>query len=305
LVLVDCAPTEVIPRTNSIFSSSTTPVPLEFVPFQAGSEEFIDSKSFSDWSKSERRPFPSKKSLLQNLLWYYEQIPPGLDIKNPSLVSLIYYLLREPSSRWMLYVLLLNRYSKFHEDSVEKRMNETLETDIIDLQRWRRRARQSVNKIKLAMKFVSLNTPMRRPQEKSLPVDTQLAGICASLLDDYEHLVAELQAYSPGMEFIISMATVMVQFTVARQSTLESVNIRRLTYIALVIAPLGLVTGLFSMSDDFIPGHSKFWIYVVTSTSTVLLVLAISLAIDPSFRGNLLDRKRPAKGISRHNRGKF
>ena len=249
-------------------------------------------------------PFPLRESLLQNLLWYYRQTPPGLDSKSPSLVSLIYYPLKETSSRWMLYVLLLIRYSKWHEYSVEKHMNETLETDIIDFQRWRRRAKQSTHKIQLAMKFLAFNTPVRDTKGGSSD-SNELAAICASLLADYEHLIAELQSYSSSMEFIISMATAMVQFKVARQSILESVNIRRLTYIILVFAPLGLVAALFSMSDDFIPGHSKFWIYVVTSISAVFLIVAISLAVDSSFRIQILDRKGAANEALWYTRGKF
>ncbi|KAL2833773.1 hypothetical protein BDW59DRAFT_156575 [Aspergillus cavernicola] len=289
VILIDRVTGQLTPHMSFPDSRSPARLSVEFASFQGGSEDFVDCDPFSKWSASHCTPFPPKISLLQNMLWYYEQTPPGLDVKNPSLLSLLYYPLKEISSRWILYVLVINRYSKFYEYSVKKRMNETLETDILDLQRWRRRARQSVNKITLAVEFIRVSKPPNRHSRPAAststsPIDTntdtQLADICAALLKDYQHIVTELRAYNRGMEFIISMATAMVQFTVARQSTVESVNIRRLTYIALVFAPLGLAAGLFSMAEDFIPGHSKFWIYIVTSITIVLLVLGVSLATD-------------------------
>lgn len=61
----------------------------------------------------------------------------------------------------MVYVLLLNRYYKYYEYSVNKPHlnNSALGAALIDLQRWRRRARQSLTKVKHITQFTNFHAP--------------------------------------------------------------------------------------------------------------------------------------------------
>lgn len=84
-----------------------------------------------------------------------------------------------------------------------------------------------------------------------------------------------LQDYADSLERMVAVATSMVQLLASRRSILEAVNVRRLTYIALVFVPLGWVASLFSMSDTYLPGHEHFWVYFATAFPLLALVLLL------------------------------
>lgn len=273
-------------------SASSDPMRLGIVPFQGGPEGFLDHGPFSDWYQREDSEVPPNTSLLKSLVWHLERRrPPGLHVKTPNLVSLMYYPLKEISSKFMLYVQIIDRYSRFFEYSVERRMNETLDTDIHDLYLWRRRAGQSAAKVGHVIKFISANMVAEEEVESFGP-----------LLADYRHVAAGLEANNQILEFVISLTTAMVQISMARQAIAESGNIRRLTYVALVFAPLGLVAALLSMSDEFLPGHPKFWVYCMAAACVVVLVTGVSLVTDSTnalhLRGKqFFGRKQSEKGV--------
>ncbi|KAI0132049.1 hypothetical protein BJ170DRAFT_229075 [Xylariales sp. AK1849] len=285
LILVDSSSTDSIPNRASTIPSIMPPSPRKLTPLQGGIEDFARAASFAEFAASPRQPLPPKSSMLQTLLWYYKERPPGLDVDNPNLLLMAYYPIKVVSSHWMLYVLLLNRYYRFYEYSVNKQAVETsLESELVDLQRWRRRARQSISKLRNVTTFISLHSSS---VSSSGPRNECLSEICAGLLEDYRHIVNEIEDYNKGLEFLITIRTAMVQVSVARQSILEASNVRRLTYVALLFAPLGLVATLFSMADVFLPGNPKFWIYLVTAILALLVVLGVAFATDSSTRSGL------------------
>jgi len=96
------------------------------------------------------------------------------------------------------------------------------------------------------------------------------------MLKDINYLLSQLTDYSRSLEQIVPVATLMVQLLDSRGSMLEAINVRRLTYIALVFVPLSWVASLFSMSDNYSPGHEQFWVYFATALPLLLLVLLLS-----------------------------
>lgn len=75
---------------------------------------------------------------------------------------------------------------------------------------------------------------------------------------------------------MIPIMTSIIQLLDLRRSTVETIYVKRLTYIALVFLPLSFVATLFSMSEPFSITDSGFWIYIVTAIPLLLLVLAAS-----------------------------
>ena len=306
-MLVDASSADLIPKEKSATSRLSRHTPMKHVPFQGGFEDFLDAAPFSAATGSTRAPVLTKSSLLQNLLWYYQQRPPGLDIEDPSLLSLMYSPIRIVSSHWMLYVLLLNRYYKTYEYSLKKvRAGSALETDLIDLQRWRRRTKQSLTKIGQVMAFIHLHMPQPLPNDPSAmaPVKSELSDMCAALLGDFQHITEEIKDYRQGMDFLISISTAMSQLSMAREANHEAVNLKRLTYVALVFAPLGLVAAVFSMSTDFLPGQPRFWIFLVTAISAITIVAGLALMM--GFKSSILSRTwmRSKNGIELGSSGK-
>lgn len=283
--------TDLVSKYDSRSSEVPKQEPRTHIPFQGGFEDFEAPMPFSLFAASSPKLLPIKNSFLLNVLRYYEQPPPGLDINDPSLISLLYYPIRWVSSNWMLYVLLVNCYYKSYEYSVNRRGVETvLETSLVDLQRWRRRTKQSLSKLNIITSSIRLNMPTpqqhARTNSPSDVITSELSAVCTILLGDYAHLIDEIRDYRHGMDFLISISTTMFQLSTARQSIQEAINIRRLTYVAIFSAPLGLVAAVFSMSADFQPGQRNFWVFVVTALVATSFVVGLTL-IPGSVAGKL------------------
>lgn len=106
------------------------------------------------------------------------------------------------------------------------------------------------------------------------------------VLKDAGYIMSQLNHYGDSLEQIIPVATSMVQLLDSRRSTLEAANVSRLTYIALVFVPLSWVASLFSMSDEYSPGHRYFWVYVATALPLMIFVLFLSVL----HKGELIGR---------------
>ncbi|CAG9948361.1 unnamed protein product [Clonostachys rosea f. rosea IK726] len=57
-----------------------------------------------------------------------------------------------------------------------------------------------------------------------------------------------------------------------RRSIREAKAVKALTLVGMVFIPLAFTTGLFSMSDEYLPGMEKFWTFFAVSVPLVLLV---------------------------------
>lgn len=207
-----------------------------------------------------------KRSMLSSLLYYFRTNPPGFRTSNPSTLCFAYYPLRIALAEWVLYSHLVSRYHKHYEYSLQDVHKRPLESDIVDLQRWRRRITQSRQKLGLLSQFI---TYWKKDEVDKHPWDM--------LLLDIDSIISKLQHYGHSMEQVVPVATGMVQLLDARESARQAANVTTLTYIATVFVPLSWVAGLFSMSGRFLPGGDRFWVYVSTAFPLSLFVLLVSV----------------------------
>lgn len=207
-----------------------------------------------------------KRSMLSSLLHYFRNHPPGFRPSNPSTLCFAYYPLRIALAEWVLYSHVVSRYHKHYEYSLQDVHKRPLESDIVDLQRWRRRITQSRQKLGVLSQFI---TYWRKDEVDKQPWDM--------LLLDIDSIMSKLQHYGHSMEQVMPVATGMVQLLDARESARQAANVTALTYIATVFVPLSWVAGLFSMSDHFLPGREKFWVYISTAFPLSLVVLLVSV----------------------------
>lgn len=237
-------------------------------PLHGGFEDFDQPVSFSSFGLAQRNCLTSwdKSSMLASLLHYFQNHPPGFVVAEPSILSLGYYPIKIALAEWMLYMHLVSRYLKYYEYSLQNIHNRLHDTDIVELQRWRRRSKQSQHKLHLLSVFISYWL--------SVEIDKRPWDM---LLKDIDYIRLQLKDYSHSIELMVPVATSMVQLLDSRQSVLQAANITRLTYIALVFVPLSWVTGLFSMSENFSPGEEHFWMYFATALPLLLVVLFISI----------------------------
>ncbi|KAI8966027.1 hypothetical protein F5Y11DRAFT_236645 [Daldinia sp. FL1419] len=188
-------------------------------------------------------------------------------IRNPSMVLLCSSSLRFALREFLVYSATMHRYVKHYEYSSKDLSFALRGDDIDDLQIWRRRAFQTLQKL-LAMKnFIEYWS-----------TEEQLLGVpqAAWLIKDIQHLITAIEHHSRSLEAIIPVTMAMVQLVDMRRSVEEASHVKQLTYLALVFVPLSFVTGLFSMSEHVSPGSSGFWLYFVVAIPLLFLVLGAS-----------------------------
>lgn len=207
-----------------------------------------------------------KRSMLSSLVHYFQNHPPGFTTSNPSTLCFAYYPLRIALAEWVLYIHLVSRFQKYYEYSLQDVHKRPLESDIVDLQRWRRRLTQSRHKLSILSQFI---TYWLKDEGDKQPWDMVLL--------DIDSIISKLQHYEHSMEQVVPVATGMVQLLDARESARQAANVTTLTYTAMVFVPLSWMAGLFSMSDGFLPGGDKFWVYVSTALPLSIVVLLVSI----------------------------
>lgn len=250
-------------------SESVTPLTLQTRLFQGGFQDFFSEPSFSDNTGHESGP--ARSSPLESFVYYWSlQRPPGFNINDPTLFGLSYYALRIDVAEWIAYLELIYHYIQQYKHSPDAILAsigqiETLTDDIQSLQRWGRRSIATARKIRYVMGFLDHRMTKNEDKESST-----LIG------QDYEQLALNLDAYSRRLEVMVSIATSLVQAIDCRRSLTETMNISRLSYLALTFIPLTFVSGLFSMKDKVAPGGKQFWLYFAISIPLCMLVFLIA-----------------------------
>ncbi|KAK0706120.1 hypothetical protein B0T26DRAFT_655760 [Lasiosphaeria miniovina] len=230
-----------------------------------GFEDFVQSASFASFTSVTTDRSWDKESILSSLIHYFRNQPPGFAASEPSILSLGYYPIRIVLAEWILYTHLMSRYFKYYEYTLHGIENRLHDSDIIDLQRWRRRSMQSQHKLILLSEFVDYWLPQE--------ADKQPWNL---IRKDIKHVLSQIEHYHRSLEHTVPVATSMVQLLDSRRWMLEAANVSRLTFIALVFVPLSWVASVFSMSENYSPGHENFWVYFATALPVLFLVLILS-----------------------------
>jgi hypothetical protein len=249
--------------------------PLRFhrVPLHQGFEDFRTPVSFSTFQSSEPplKGSGGSTSLLKVLLNCFSESLPAFEPTSPTVLDLAYYPMRIVISEWMLYSQVMARYLAYYEYSLK-----TIDTaiyeergDVIDLQKWRHRAIQSQFKIESTKQFVAYQSAQENKH-----------AVWDLIVNDLDQVSRKIEQYGLSLERIIPVVTSIVQLLDSQQSIAESINVKRLTYVALIFIPLSWVASLFSIPGDFAPGQSKFWVYFAVSLPLCIAVITFSLLIN-------------------------
>jgi Mg2+ and Co2+ transporter CorA len=214
---------------------------------------------------------PGRLSLFDDLIYYWtKERPPVFNPASLTLASLSYYPLKIVAAEWMSYINLLAYSVENYECSIEGLpISATelpkLESYIRHLQSWRRRSMASARNVRSLASFVeSDGTDLPGPE------------IWASLVRDYEHIAANIDSYGRRLEAMTPVITSFITIVESRRSFLETMNVSRLTYMALVFVPLTFVSSLFSMAGDTAPGAKYFWVYFAVAIPVLALVFLIA-----------------------------
>ncbi|KAL8712684.1 MAG: hypothetical protein Q9220_003216 [cf. Caloplaca sp. 1 TL-2023] len=239
--------------------------------FQGGLEDFRSGPSFHDSEDPETQLGPN--STLENIAFYLaREWPPNMDLQQPSLASVAYYPLKIIAAEWMIYLEVVHRLVKKYEyrpDSFPLALEQVsiLNADLYALQRWSRQNMGTAHKIRSVITF------LKHQKSKDDPTKSNV-----SLTEDYEHILSCIDVYNHRIELTVSIVASLIQIVDSRRSFVETANIKRLTYLALVFVPLTFISSLFSMAERFAPGGEYFWIYFVVA---IPVCAAVFLVVRP------------------------
>ncbi|KAJ5211414.1 hypothetical protein N7491_011232 [Penicillium cf. griseofulvum] len=255
--IVDSTTPDILEPSATTFHSERTR--FRCTPLHNGFEDFRNPVSFSqlDSSKPITGVLGLSGSHLEVLVNCFSSGDMTLNSAGPSVLNLAYYSMRINISEWMLYIQVMARYLSYYEYSL-RNINSAIDGergDMIDLQKWRHRSLQSQLKLRSARHFVHYWLAQGH--------NSNSGDIWPLIVKDFDLLISQIEQYGQSLERIIPIVTSMVQLSDAQRSISESVNVRRLTYVALVFIPLSWVAAIFSMADGYAPGQSKFWVYFV------------------------------------------
>ncbi|KAK4447210.1 hypothetical protein QBC34DRAFT_410097 [Podospora aff. communis PSN243] len=276
LILLDSTTRNLTPECEETVSCSGKIASLAIpqTPRRLGVEGFTDMPSYSATI-----PGQESSSTQTSTIWQLTEAMRSSNVRriltDHSIISLVYLPCRMAMAEWALYAILMQAYAKHYEysfNSLPSLIENVKNRDFIELHRWRRRSRQSLYKLRLVEAFVVHWQTMERVMGSSEnPSDAQQADL---LLLDIKHIANRIDEYMRSLELMAPMATSLLQLMDSERSVSEAVNVRRLTYIALVFVPLSFVASIFSMGDDFAPGRPGFWVYFAVAIPMALVVLA-------------------------------
>lgn len=258
-------------------------------PLHNSFEDFRKPLSFSQFQSLNPLATTSSplRSELEVLMDCFMDEEPTLHATNASVLNLAYHALRINIAEWKIYCQVMARYLSYYEYSL-RNVESTIHGergDMVDLQKWRRRALQTQHKIRSTRNFV---------RYWSAREQTGKEDIWSLIVNDFDLVFGQIEQYGQSLERMIPVVTSMVQLSGSQRSITESVNVRRLTYVALVFIPLSWVASIFSMADEYAPGHSKFWVYFVVSIPLCVVIVSGSYLVNiPNFDWFKLNKNRP------------
>lgn len=205
--------------------------------------------------------------MLDELIYHWtHECPPVFITHNPSLQAFSYYPLKIVASEWVNYISVMGMSLREYELSTRLSGDllaelEKLNSNLRVLQGWRRRILSTQAKMRRTIRFIKNHSDPKKP---STDWD--------ALVDDYEFISTEVSEHGERLEAMVPIVTSVVALIESRRSFTETANVTRLTILALVFIPLSYVATLFSMSEGFGPGGSRFWVYFAVAVPIMLVV---------------------------------
>ncbi|KAF2268388.1 hypothetical protein CC78DRAFT_447030, partial [Lojkania enalia] len=241
-------------------------IPAQF--FNGGYEDFIPPQVGNAVAGKWPSLRPQRIGMFEDLVFYLtREIPQDFHFERPTLVQLSQHALRIIAAEWVVYETVMNITAKEFEYTIPRTPDtyleiEKLNVNLKSLQSWLRRSNATQIKIRSVIELIENEGQDEEPWQ--------------SLLDDYKHICRGIEHYARRLETMLPMVASFVQIIDSRRSFAETVNISRLTYLAIVFIPLSYVTGLFSMNPNVGPGGERFWVYFTVAIPMTIFVFLIA-----------------------------
>jgi hypothetical protein len=239
-------------------------------PFQGGFADFIKYKSIQDALRVEDDP--PRSSMFDDLCHYFKNHADLLRIdENPHSATVFlqkiiasHYMLLAEYNRALLSHLewLLSRretFAKLTLQWVEERWS--------DLQSFNRRCEEYHRDLKLIIRGNRID---RNIHNRSDWMDVS---------EDFLTLEEDFWDLKKKAEGLVSSYTGLASIVSSRHSLAEARGIRILTYLGMFFLPLSCVSGLFSMSEEYLPRAPKFWVYFAVALPLIVAVFGLAMLV--------------------------
>jgi hypothetical protein len=239
---------------------------LHLRPYLGSYENFAELPKFSeDWQSLTKRALGG---MLDDVIQYWQHsVPSWFDPERPTIQSLAYYPLQIVAAEWVKYTQVMHSCIKrFEYRGSQLPTLCEFSSDLQELQSWRRRSIRSQEKCQAII---------RRLRTCQSPNADHHAAM-KTLIDDFEVICNNVKVAGCILENMLPVVTSLVQIIDARQSFAETVNISRLTILALIFVPLSFVSSLFGMNPINMPGGPRFWVYFTIAVPVTLLVFLVA-----------------------------
>ena len=125
---------------------------------------------------------------------------------------------------------------------------------------------------------------------------------------DFHYIYLRLKLLKSRADTLIGAMTGLASIAGNRQALDEAKRSKRLTLVGLVFIPLAYSSSLFSMSNQYAPGQSEFWVYWVVAVVLILLTFcgtwALELVLDDEAGWSLGGLRFWRKGKGERGSGK-
>ncbi|KAH8649115.1 hypothetical protein BX600DRAFT_110344 [Xylariales sp. PMI_506] len=287
------------PATTVIRRKSHSPDGVQEVPCRLVRRTFVMSPipTYSNFTSSVQPRSRAPTTVREKLVQAFLQDPPGLSRSSPSPVSLSFYPIQIVASEWIGNIRLMFQYLSHYQAPNQEGKQRLTEANLVALSNWRRQSYVSFSRLRdmsdrirsywIAETEVgtTLTTQGHAPgkgkeqkreeEEEAAAAAERLAVAGRLLAADIDYVSLQTQDLIRALDEKMQLIATVIQLLDTRRSVAEAVNVRRVTYVALVFVPLSWAAGLFSMSQDYSPGGPRFWVYCATAIPLVAAVFVI------------------------------
>ena len=258
----------------------TSSVPSE--PYQGGYPDFIPYPSLHDACQTIG---PTRKSTLEDICYYWIHHASLVDVQDDPSISTI-FLKKIVASNYMMLIEYGKAMLSTLEWSLSRQGQDISEIKIAwaeqqwsDLQTWSRRCSEYCENVESIIDCLEIPV---------LEADASIGWI--SCEKDFHVIKRKMTGLKRRSDALISSLTGLAGILGNRQtlkeasrSLHEAKSVKILTLLGMMFAPLFLTSGLFSMSEKFLPGATLFWIYIVVAIPLIILVFGVVFLINLGY----------------------
>ena len=250
-------------------------------PYQGGYPDFMRYKDLDDTCST---PGPSRESMLEDLSHYWTQYAKDILVEDDPIIA-TFFLKKIIASNYLLLIgyigALLSEldYDVSRRDRPISRLQiEWVEERWKDLQAWTRQCSKYCESVEETMH--SFEIPKESEVSRSWETGGNDFHIIQRKLLSMSKRSNDLLASFTGLAGILGNRKVLKE---ANRSLHEAKSVKTLTFLGMLFLPLSLASSLLSMSGDFSPGASQFWIYFAISIPLILCVFGVVFLIKMGY----------------------